>query len=102
MNCVIAGCGRSIDRKWCLCAEHWRIVPVALRVELSRAYNPHLALEAQASGFGRACWLLQKWFVETFGEVDDRRPRRSWAELVVAIRRRDAERKARRTEGAAP
>lgn len=91
MNCVIQGCGRKVDRRWCLCGEHYRILPEDLRAALSRAYNPHLELGDQAPGFFTARARVQGWMAETFG-VEDKRPRQSWEQLVAWVRERDAAR----------
>lgn len=89
MTCAILGCDRKVDPKWCLCAEHWRVVPEDLRTPLTRAYSP--TSERQGLGFYAALSRVQSWISKTFG-AQDNRDRRSWDQLVAWVRSRDAAR----------
>lgn len=95
IECVIAGCSRKVETRWCICGEHFRIVPDDLRGELVRSYNPNLDVHEQAAGFRLALAEIDGWVRETFG-VEDRRPRPSWEQLKRWVRDRDEARARRR------
>ncbi len=94
IGCVISGCGRKVDDQWCLCGEHYRVIPADLRDALTRAYNRHLPVEDQASGFVVALVNIQAWIVKTFGE-EQRERLQTWEQVVTEVRARDAARRAR-------
>lgn len=92
MTCVIDGCKRTVPPPFCLCNGCYKLLPAPLRTELSRAYNPHAELDAQAPGFVTALAKVHSWIRETLGGAADKRPRESWETVVAAVRARDAAR----------
>lgn len=91
-------CEQQVDREWCLCRSHWKLVPRTLRDEVGRAYNRYAT--EQSAGFRDAVNRMNAWIIAD-AEVNEQ-PRRSWDQTVAEVRARDAARAARRAESPPP
>lgn len=95
-TCVGLLCDRLVDRQWCLCATHFKLVPEGLRAPLLRAYNRYRTIEEQSPGFFMALAQVNGW-IKSDAEVNEK-PRADWDRVVAMVRARDAARAERRRE----
>lgn len=100
--CFMPTCERIAHSQWAVCGSCYRVLPVAMRTAISRAFTPAMTRDDMSPGMRRAINESHAWILETFGEPDrEKYDPGKWERLKRYVRDRDEARAARRAAAAA-